>query len=191
MHKTSAWPLSLIYAGLIVYASLYPFAEWRDQGISPLSYLWQPWPQYWTGFDVGVNILGYTPFGFFVALAALRTGRGQHAVLLAALVAGLLSMSLETVQGFLTSRVPSNVDLALNLLGGWLGAVAATLLEKAGALDRWSRIRGRWFVSDARGGLVLLALWPIALLFPAAVPLVDQLVHLADLDPMDPIDMTG
>ena len=29
----------------------------------------------------------------------------------------------------------------------------------------------RWFVDDARGALVLLALWPFALLFPAAVPL--------------------
>ncbi len=171
MHKTSAWPLSLIYASLIVYASLYPFAEWRAQGIFPFSYLWQPWPRYWTGFDVGINIAGYMPFGFLVALAALRTGRGTHAVLLATLIAGLMALSMETVQGFLISRVPSNVDLALNLFGGWLGAVAATMLEKAGALDRWSRIRNRWFVSDARGGLVLLTLWPIALLFPAAVPL--------------------
>jgi hypothetical protein len=35
---------------------------------------------------------------------------------------------------------------------------------------RWSRLRGRWFVDDARGALVLLALWPFALLFPASVP---------------------
>ena len=171
MHKTSAWPLSLIYAGLIVYASLYPFGEWRAQGIFPFSYLWQPWPRYWTGFDVGVNIMGYVPFGFFVALTALRTGRGMHAALLATLFAGLMSLSMETVQGFLTSRVPSNVDFALNLLGGCIGAVLATLLEKAGALDRWSRFRNRWFINDARGGLVLLALWPIALLFPSSVPL--------------------
>lgn len=171
MHKTSAWPLSLVYAGLIVYASLYPFGEWRDQGIFPLSYLWQPWPKYWTGFDVGINIMGYLPFGFLLALAALRTGRANHAVFLATLIAGLMSLSMETVQGFLTSRVPSNLDFGLNSAGGGLGAVAATLLEKAGALDRWSRLRSRWFVNDARGGLVLLALWPIALLFPSAVPL--------------------
>src|SRR6185369_6180212 len=35
---------------------------------------------------------------------------------------------------------------------------------------RWSRFRVRWFVEDSRGALVLLALWPVALLFPAAVP---------------------
>ncbi|MGZ5183150.1 MAG: VanZ family protein, partial [Ramlibacter sp.] len=39
------------------------------------------------------------------------------------------------------------------------------------AVDHWARFRVRWFVDDARGALVLLALWPFALLFPAAVPL--------------------
>ena len=67
--------------------------------------------------------------------------------------------------------MPSNVDWALNTGGAWLGAVMATLLEKLGAIDRWIRFRERWFDSDARGALVLLALWPFALLFPAAVPL--------------------
>jgi hypothetical protein len=33
MHKTAASPLVLTYTALIVYASLYPFIEWRDQGI--------------------------------------------------------------------------------------------------------------------------------------------------------------
>ncbi len=171
MHKTSAWPLSLSYAALIVYASLYPFGEWRDQGIFPLSYLWQPWPRYWTGFDIGVNIAGYAPFGFLLALAALRTGRGTFAVIGATLAATVLSLGMETVQGYLTSRIPSNLDFGLNVLGGWLGAVAAAVLERGGVLVRWSRIRQNWFVNDARGGLVLIMLWPIALLFPSPVPL--------------------
>ena len=171
MHKTSAWPLAGVYLGLLVYASLYPFAEWRNQGIVPFAFLWQPLPKYWTGFDVAINVLGYAPFGFLLAVSALRTGRGRHAVLVAALAAGLLSLWLETLQSYLPSRVASNVDFVLNALGGWLGAALAALLERMGALARWSRIRERWFVADARGGLVLLCLWPVALLFPAAVPL--------------------
>ena len=55
MHKTAAWPLSLMYVVLVVYASLYPFAEWRDQGIAPWAFLWAPLPRYWTGFDVAIN----------------------------------------------------------------------------------------------------------------------------------------
>jgi hypothetical protein len=67
--------------------------------------------------------------------------------------------------------VASNVDLGLNAAGTLVGAVVAGVLERAGAVAHWSRFRERWFIPEARGALVLLALWPPALLFPAAVPL--------------------
>ncbi len=170
VQKTSAWPLALIYIGLIVYASLYPFAEWRDQGIAPWTFLWAPLPRYWTGFDVTANVAGYVPAGFLLVVAAWRTGRGRRAVMHATLACGALSLLMETLQSYLPARVPSNIDLGLNLAGAWLGAVSASWLERLGAIDRWSRLRARWFVADAYGALVLLALWPVALLFPAAVP---------------------
>ena len=170
MQRTSAWPLALSSIGLIVYASLYPFGEWRDQGIAPWSFLWAPLPRYWTGFDLASNVLGYVPLGCLLALTALRTGRSRNAVSRASLVCVLLSFLMETLQSYLPARVPSNLDFVLNVLGGWLGAMGAHRLETMGALARWSRVRGRWFVRDASGGLVLLALWPVALLFPAAVP---------------------
>jgi VanZ family protein len=171
VHKTSARPLALLYVGLIVYASLYPFADWRYQGIVPWAFLDSPWPRYWSGFDVAINVLGYLPLGFLLVLSALRTGRGRYTIGLATLVAGVLSLAMESLQSYLPVRVPSNVDLGLNLLGAWLGALLAWAMEQLGVIDRWSRFRARWFVPDARGGLVLLALWPLALLFPAAVPL--------------------
>ena len=171
MQKTAAWPLALSYIGLIVYASLYPFSDWRDQGVNPWVFLVAPWPRYWTGFDIGSNIIGYLPAGFFLALTALRTGRGRHAVSRAVVVCAVLSICMETLQIYLPSRVPSNVDLGMNIFGGLLGASLAFLLERLGTIDRWSRVRARWFVADARGALVLLALWPLALLFPAALPL--------------------
>ncbi len=170
MHKTSAWPLALVYAGLIIYASLYPFSEWRYQGMVSWAFLTAGWPKYWTGFDVVSNVLGYGPFGFLLALSALRTERGGIAVTGATALAALLSFSMESLQGFLPSRVPSNVDLGLNIIGAWAGAMMASAMEKLGVIDRWSQFRARWFVAQARGGLVLLALWPVALLFPAVVP---------------------
>ena len=176
-HKTSAWPLAQAYAALIVYASLYPFTGWRDQGIAPWEFIGSPWPKYWTGFDVAANLLGYAPFGFLLALSFLRRGgkpvmpSNWSAIGVATLVAGVLSFAMESLQSYLPSRVPSNIDFALNTLGALAGAVAAAGLELAGMIDRWSRLRLRWFVDDARGALVLLALWPFALLFPAAVPL--------------------
>jgi hypothetical protein len=59
----------------------------------------------------------------------------------------------------------------LNTLGAWLGAVLASSLEQLGLLRRWSQFRERWFVRDAYMALVLMAVWPAALLFPVAVPL--------------------
>ena len=170
MHKTSAWPLALVYGGLIIYASLYPFADWRYQGILPWTFLSSPLPKYWTGFDVTINVLGYLPLGFLLALSALRTGRAPYAIVVATLVAGVLSLTMESLQSYLPVRVPSNVDLGLNVAGGWLGALLAWAMEKLGIFVHWSRFRARWFVAQARGGLVMLALWPLALLFPAAVP---------------------
>ena len=170
MHKTAAWPLAFLYSGLIVYASLYPFGEWRDQGISPWAYLVSPLSPYWTWFDVAINVIGYGPLGGLLALGAVRSGRLPHAVLVATLSGTLMSLCMETLQNYLPARVPSNVDLALNALGCWIGAVGALSLERMGAIDRWSRLRARWFVPQARGGLVLMATWPLALLFPAAVP---------------------
>ncbi len=171
MHKTTAWPLALVYAALVMFASLFPFVGWRDQGISPLVFLGASLPPpYWTGFDVATNVAGYAPLGFLLALALLRTGHAGLAVPLALLAGGLLSLVLEFLQIYLPQRVPSNLDLLLNTAGALAGALCAALLERLGAIDRWGRFRARWFVPDARGALVLLALWPWALLFPAAEP---------------------
>lgn len=106
-----------------------------------------------------------------LALPTLHNRRLPWAVSVAVFGAALLSLAMETLQSYLPSRIPSNVDLVLNMLGAGLGACCAWALEKSGIVDRWSRFRARWFAQDARGALVLLLLWPLALLFPAAVPL--------------------
>jgi VanZ family protein len=170
MHKSAAWPLALLYVGLIVYASLYPFAEWRDQGIAPWTFLAAPLPRYWTGFDVGINMLGYAPLGGLLALGVLRSARAGHAILLPIAVAATLALVMEALQSYLPARVPSREDWLLDTLGAAVGATGAVVLARLGAIDRWSQIRGRWFVPHSRGGIVLLALWPPSLLFPAAVP---------------------
>lgn len=171
-HKqTSAWPLALASACVAIYASLYPFAGWRDQGLPPWAFLAAPWPRYWTGFDLMVNLLGYSVLGFLLALSVLRGTDWRWPVSLATLAAAGLSLTLETLQAYLPARVPSNLDFALNASGAWLGALMADLLERLGLLQRWSDFRGRWFLDRTAGGRVLLALWPIALLFPVSIPL--------------------
>ena len=140
-YKTSAWPLGQAYMALIVYASLYPFAGWRIQGIAPWEFLFSGWPRYWTGFDVAANIAGYAPLGFLLALAHLRRAHGDGgrpwakaaALAVAAAVSLALSFCMEALQTFLPARVPSNVDFGLNVLGALLGALLAVALEWTGA----------------------------------------------------------
>lgn len=171
MNKTSAWPLALIYAALIVFASLFPFEGWRAQGIDPLVFLTARIPPpYWTWFDVNTNIAGYMPLGLLLALVWLRGPWRLWAVPLAVLCGGLLSLSMEFLQIYLPRRVPSNMDLSLNIAGTLLGALLALGLDLLGLTERWDQFRERWFGTEARGALVLLALWPFALLFPAALP---------------------
>lgn len=171
-HKSVALPLTLAYAALIVYASLYPFSEWRDQGIAPWAYLAAPWPRYWTAFDFGINVVGYLPLGFLAAVSIVRARPGTGAaptIFRATAVGAAVSFAMETLQSYLPARIPSNVDLGLNTAGALLGAVLAVAFEHFGAVAHWHRTRSTWFVEESRGGLVLLALWPPALLFPAAV----------------------
>ena len=171
MHKTAASPLALIYAAIIVYASLYPFSDWRDQGMEPWAFLTAPPARYWTGFDVAINVLGYIPLGALLALSAVRRRVSGWALLvLVALVGPLLSLAMESLQAYLPLRVPSREDFMLNSLGAWLGGATVVALNLLGMVDRWSRLRRRWFVDHARGGLVLLLIWPLALLFPPPVP---------------------
>lgn len=171
-HKSAAFPLALTYAALVAYASLYPFADWRDQGITSWAFMTAPWPKYWTGFDFGINVAGYVPLGFLGAISVMRHRPDMPvalAVARAAFAAAALSFLMEALQTYLPARIPSNVDWALNSVGALAGAILAGLLERVGAVAHWGRVRGTWFVDEARGGLVLLALWPVALLFPAAV----------------------
>ena len=171
-HHSSASPLAWLYAALIVYASLYPFTGWRVPGVSLAHYLILPWPHWWTWFDLVSNLLGYMPLGALIFGALVRTGTHSRSALVLALVGGcLLSLAMETVQNFLPKRVASNVDLALNALGALLGAALGLWVHSRGGVERWQAARDRWFIDRSAGGLALLLLWPVGLLFPLPVPL--------------------
>ena len=157
----------LAYLLLIVYASWFPFTGWRDSGISPLAFLNLVKQRYWTGFDAGVNIVGYIPFGMLLVLAMYPRVRGIWAVLLATLAGLLTTGTMEAVQTYLPSRVPSNLDFVTNaggcLLGAILGALwAPSLLDRS----RLFKLRQRWFAPHASQGLVLVAMWPLAQIYP-------------------------
>ncbi|MDT8999810.1 VanZ family protein [Paucibacter sp. APW11] len=172
-RRSSATWLALVYALLVVYASLYPFWPWR----LPPSLPWQavfslPWPRYWLSFDIWANALGYAPLGLLCFAAVVRSGHPRRWGLLLGLGGlPLLSYALECLQYMLPGRVPSLADWLLNCAGAWAGCLLGLLLHQIGGLQRWHGWRERWFAPQSAGALALLALWPVGLLFPAPVPL--------------------
>lgn len=165
-----AWPVSVVYLALVVYASLYPFSGWRMQGIAPWSFVWAPWPPYLTAFDLFSNFLGYVPLGGLLTLAVARTGRGRGAVWVGVVVPAVLSLALESTQSYLILRVASQVDWLINVLGAAAGVALACGLLRWQWLARWTAFRRAALVSQPHGGVTVLLLWPLALLYPTSVP---------------------
>ena len=172
-HRSSATPLTLAYAALVLYASLYPFSGWRwppGQQLSALAAL--PWTRWHDGFDVWSNLLGYLPLGALLLIAARRSGmRAMPSFLLALALPCAISYATEFLQQFLPQRVPAMEDWVMNSAGAACGALLAWLLHGLGLSERWHTLRARWFARESAGALALLALWPVGLLFPAPVPL--------------------
>jgi VanZ family protein len=165
-----AWPLqamplaramSLSYALLILYVSLNPFDFDFKNGIAAWAWLDAPLPRFITLFDVSVNILAYIPFGFLVMFAAYPRWRNYIALGVALGLSAALAMGVETLQSWLPTRIPSQMDWWANVLGGLLGGLLAIPLG-----PQWlsgSAIRRRfdqWFgVNWAACALFLLFPW--------------------------------
>lgn len=168
-HRPSSFLRAALpaYVFLIVYASLYPFEGWRFAGVSPLAYLGAPFPRYWTGFDVMVNVAGYVPLGVLLVTAASPRLRGGRALFFAVFAGTLLSFSMEALQAYLPSRVSSNLDLATNAAGVLAGALLGMLLSPA--LFREDRvyvfIRRQLRFASSRV-LIVPMLWPLAQIYP-------------------------
>jgi len=168
------WRLPRYLAGcyllLVVYASLHPFSGWQSPGLSPFVFLEAAWPRYWTGFDLAINIAAYLPLGFLLA-PALKTRHGQAFAALQAFMWGTLtSFSIETLQSFLPSRVPSSLDLLCNGIGTGVGAILATWYGAtffASINDIQRQFLAR--LPHSEYGLVLTGLWMITQLSPETV----------------------
>jgi len=161
----------VVYALLVVYASVYPLEGWHDHGLSPFAYLSSPWPRSVMTLDVVLNILGYLPYGFLCVLALHPRVRGLAAFAVALGSAALLSASLEAAQSYLPTRVAANVDVLCNLAGAACGAALAVLAAPARLAGPLHRLRDAAFFvgADIDFGLALLALWLFTQLNPATL----------------------
>lgn len=159
--------LALVYPALVLYGSLFPFSGWRAFGVPVLEFLDDPFPRYWTSFDLASNLALYVPLGYVWTRWALGRRWLAPAWLLAPLAATALSLGVEILQHWLPSRVPSNLDLACNAAGALLGAVAAR------SIGHWLGHRlgdwlDSWFDTRQRGSgvLIALSLWLLTHLNP-------------------------
>lgn len=159
--------LALAWVGLVVYGSLHPFTSWRDTGVSPFAFLEGGWPRYWTVFDLVANVAVYLPMGFFLTLALSRLPGRFTAPAIAVLLAGSVSFCMEALQTWLPSRVPSNLDLACNTLGGLFGALWAQYVGPR-VFARIAALEQRLIapIPHAELGLTLLGLWLLVPLSP-------------------------
>ena len=163
---------AVLYALMIVYASLEPFAGWMPPLPGTPYFLLATWPPRFTRFDISINVIAYAPFGFFVALIGSR--RAALKRLGASLLAGgVLSLAMESTQMFLPTRDASAIDLLSNTAGAALGALAAIVLHWIpGLRKRIGAWRRRVFLPGRSGdfGLALLGTWLLAQVNPG-IPL--------------------
>lgn len=118
-------------------------------------------PTSWAAPLGALLVLGWARSGVPLALGALA----------AVCLPTLFAYALECAQHFIPRRVPSGRDWALNSAGTVMGVLVALAVVRLGWVDRWRQWRLRWFEPQASPALVLLLLWPVALLFPTPLPL--------------------
>lgn len=167
MPATGAWVAAWIAA--VVYATLYPWTGWREPGRWMFAFLSEPWPRWWTGFDVAVNVAAYLPLGLLLSawLARRLSLAMAAAAILATVGAAALSLGLECAQALLPARVPSRLDLVANAAGGAVGALIAASIGRR-RIEQWPH----WLAESlplaphSTPGLLLLCAWLVAQLYP-------------------------
>ena len=96
------------YVAAVVYATLHPWSGWRTPGRWMFAFLSDPWPRWWTGFDVAANVAAYLPIGLLLTvwLARRLSLAMTPAAVLATLGGAALSLGLECLQALLPGRQP-------------------------------------------------------------------------------------
>lgn len=164
------WLLAAVVA-LIAYGSLYPFNFKPDSieggvfhALRELS-----WARAGRGDRIS-NVLLYLPLGFCLFLWLDIRLRRSASIVLATLSGTLLSLVIEVAQVYVSIRVPSLMDLALNAIGTALGAAGGLAWRALGGLMHLPTRAEK--PSRDPGAALLIGLW-LAWRFAPFVPYLD------------------
>jgi VanZ family protein len=78
-----------------------------------LGYIW----------DILINIVGFIPFGFFFSAYLTCNRQWNRAAVVTVVVGGIISVTIEVLQGFIPSRVSGVTDIITNTLGTSFGVI--------------------------------------------------------------------
>ncbi len=122
------------YVGLLLYAGLMPLQFRYDRAVwaAELDRAVNAGPIEWAGVlrpsDARRNALLFVPVGLLLALATSGTWRWWRIAFGSILLAGGVSLAIETGQLFEPARICDVRDVAMNVVGGAIGAVTAIAL---------------------------------------------------------------
>lgn len=122
--------LTLLYGGLLLYASLMPY-DFMEQANLPRLWhsAWNQWPfnprARLSASDLLSNLVLYIPLGFLLASRCRMAYLSPFKSLaITILTCSLLSCGIELLQGLTISRTMSATDWVSNSFSGFLGAAA-------------------------------------------------------------------
>jgi VanZ family protein len=82
---------------------------------------YQPTLEYW--WDIGVNIVGFIPYGFLFSVLWSEIRAIKYPALTTISIGLLISLTIEVLQAFLPTRSSGSTDLITNTFGSALGVM--------------------------------------------------------------------
>ena len=103
-------------------------------------FLERPWDEFRTGWhywkDVGINVAGFIPLGFFFRAYFWAVGRAKRATWLTIALGFAVSLTIEVLQAFLPTRDSGMTDVITNTFGTALGAIVCVWSIKRNCFAR-------------------------------------------------------
>lgn len=128
MNKPTSYLIALLlaYSVFLFYGALYPFNDWCFPKAPVVSIVLFGWFEHIFLFDIVQNLLLFLPFGMFASgYLILHQKKLTKVLMLVTIASFCTSFFIESVQTYNPARIPSLLDVALNTISGFLGAVLA------------------------------------------------------------------